>query len=71
MSAKGRKDGLQIVCKQKNIPIVEEELDKVFEGWEGKLNGMLQALSIQQKDERNTTIPTPTYHFAFDSSSFS
>ena len=41
--AKGRKDELQILCKQNNIPI-EEELDEVLEGWEGKLKGMLQLL---------------------------
>ncbi len=43
VSAKGRKDELQILCKQKNIPI-EEELDEVVEGWEGKPKGMLQIL---------------------------
>ncbi len=43
MSAKGRKDELQILCKQNNIPI-EEELDEVVEGWEGKPKGMLQIL---------------------------
>jgi hypothetical protein len=41
--AKGRKDELQILCKQKSIPI-EEELDEVVEGWEGKPKGMLQIL---------------------------
>jgi hypothetical protein len=35
VSAKGRKDEAQIMCRQKNIPI-EEELDEVVEGWEGK-----------------------------------
>jgi hypothetical protein len=43
VSAKGRKDKLQILCKQKNIPI-EEELDEVVEGWKGKLKGMLKIL---------------------------
>ena len=43
VSAKGRKDELQILCKQNNIPI-EEELDEVVEGWEGKPKGMLQIL---------------------------
>jgi hypothetical protein len=38
-----RKDELQILCKQKNIPI-EEELDEAVEGWEGKPKGMLQIL---------------------------
>jgi hypothetical protein len=41
--AKGRKDKLQILCKQNNIPI-EEELDEGVEGWEGKPKGMLQIL---------------------------
>jgi hypothetical protein len=43
VSAKGRIDELQILCKQKNIPI-EEELDEVVEGWEGKPKGMLQIM---------------------------
>jgi hypothetical protein len=43
VSAKGRKDKLQILCKQKNIPI-EEELDEVVERWEGKPKGILQIL---------------------------
>jgi hypothetical protein len=43
VSAKGRKEKMQILCKQKNIPI-EEELDEVVEGWEGKPKGMLQIL---------------------------
>jgi hypothetical protein len=43
VTAKGRKDELQIMCKQKNIPR-EEELDEVVEGWEGKPKGMLQIL---------------------------
>jgi hypothetical protein len=43
VSAKGRKNELQILCKQKNIPI-EEELDEVVEGWEAKPKGMLQIL---------------------------
>jgi hypothetical protein len=41
VSAKGRKDKLQIMCKQKNIP-VEEELDEVVGGWEGRPKGILQ-----------------------------
>jgi hypothetical protein len=56
VSAKGRKDELQILCMQKNIPI-EEELDEVVEGWEEKPKGMLQsygseALSIRRKKGR-------------------
>ena len=43
VSAKGRKDELQILCKNQNLPI-EEELDEVVEGWEGKPKGMLQIL---------------------------
>jgi hypothetical protein len=43
VSAKGRKDELQILCKQNNISI-EEELDEVVEGWEGKPKGVLQIL---------------------------
>ena len=43
VSAKGRRDELQILCKQKNIPI-EEELDEVVKGWGGKPKGMLQIL---------------------------
>jgi hypothetical protein len=43
VSAKGGKDDLQVLCKNKDIPI-EEEIDEVIEGWEGKPKGMLQVL---------------------------
>jgi hypothetical protein len=38
------------MCKQKNIPI-EEELDEVVEGWEGKPKGMLQILWERNRAE--------------------
>jgi hypothetical protein len=47
VSAKGRKDELQIMCKQKNIPI-EEELDEVVEGWEGKPKGRMLQIQWEQ-----------------------
>jgi hypothetical protein len=43
VSAKGGKDDLQALCKNKDIPI-EEEIEEVVEGWEGKPKGMLQIL---------------------------
>ena len=43
VSGKGRKDELQILCKNQNVPI-EEELEETVEGWEGKPKGMLQIL---------------------------
>ena len=43
VTAKGGKDELQVLCKNKDIPI-EEEIDDVIEGWEGKAKGMLQFL---------------------------
>ena len=43
VSAKGGKDDLQVLCKNKDIPI-EEEIDEIIEGWEGKPKGMLQIL---------------------------
>jgi hypothetical protein len=43
VSAMGGKDDLQVLCKNKDIPI-EEEIDEVIEGWEGKPKGMLQIL---------------------------
>jgi hypothetical protein len=58
VSAKGRKDELQILCKQKNIPI-EEELNEVVEGWEGKLKGMLQILWEQCFINHQSSIINP------------
>ena len=43
VSGKGRKDELQILCKNQDVPI-EEEHEEVVEGWEGKPKGMLQIL---------------------------
>jgi hypothetical protein len=43
VSAKGTKDELQVLCKNKDVPI-EEELAEVVEGWEEKAKGMLQIL---------------------------
>jgi hypothetical protein len=43
VSAKGTKDELQVLCKTKDLPIVEE-LDEVVKGWEEKPKGMLQIL---------------------------
>jgi hypothetical protein len=43
VSAKGGKDDLQALCKNKDMPI-EEEMEEVVEGWEGKPKGMLQIL---------------------------
>ena len=43
VSAKGSKDELQALCKNKNVPI-EEEIAGVEEGWVGKPKGMLQIL---------------------------
>jgi hypothetical protein len=41
LSAKGIKDELQVLCKNKDIPIVEQ-LEEVVNGWEQKPKGMLQ-----------------------------
>jgi hypothetical protein len=41
VSAKLTKDELQILCKNKDVPI-QEELDEVVEGWENRPKGMLQ-----------------------------
>jgi hypothetical protein len=43
VSAKGGKDNLPVLCKNKDIPI-EEEINKIIKGWEGKPKGMLQIL---------------------------
>jgi hypothetical protein len=43
VSATGMKDELQVLCKNKDIPIVEQ-LDEVVEGCEQKPKGMLQIL---------------------------
>jgi hypothetical protein len=43
VSAKGTKDEIQILCKNKDVPI-QEELEEVVEGWENKPKGMLQIL---------------------------
>jgi hypothetical protein len=40
---KGAKDELQVLCKNKDLPIVEE-LGEVVKGWEEKPKGMLQIL---------------------------
>jgi hypothetical protein len=43
---KGTKDKLQVLCKNKNISIVEE-LDEVVKGWEEKPKGVLQILWVR------------------------
>jgi hypothetical protein len=43
VSAKGTKDELQILCKNKDVPI-QEELEEIIEGWENRPKGMLQIL---------------------------
>jgi hypothetical protein len=44
VSAKGTKDELQVLCKNKDLPIVEELDEVVLKGWEDIPKGVLQIL---------------------------
>jgi hypothetical protein len=40
-TGKGTKDEPQMLCNNKDMPI-QEKIDDVIEGWEGKAKGMFQ-----------------------------
>jgi hypothetical protein len=56
-TGKGTKDEPQMLCNNKDMPI-QEKIDDVIEGWEGKAKGMFQTLwerGFVDPDKPNTT----------------